>query len=75
MKIKTPYYGVFVKRNGKWSKSPSYGEFHTKEDFIHNSGLEDENASYEEHLEAYLKGVRKYLKKPIKLLRQVWQEE
>lgn len=73
MKIKTDYYGFFVKSNGKWSKSPYKGELVTRYDIIWNSDVEEHHVPFEVHLKSYLKQVRKHNHKQTKLMRQVWE--
>ncbi len=75
MKIKTGYYGLFYKSNGKWIKKPYQDELLTKESIIYDSGLENESAPFNEHIESYLSGCRKNLalKSKLKFLRQVWE--
>jgi riboflavin synthase len=74
MKIKTDYYGFFLKSNGKWSHGPYMGELMTRQDVIDSGVLEDEQAPFEKHLKAYLKDVRRQSKKQVKFMRQVWEE-
>jgi hypothetical protein len=74
MKIKTESYGFFVKSNGKWAKSPYLGDMMTKQMVVDSGVLEDTSAPYQEHLAAYLKDVRKQTHKPVKFMRQVWEE-
>lgn len=59
MKIKTEYYGLFVKSNGKWSKSPFWGDLWTKKDIVQLELIND---------------LKKRVKKPVKVMRQVWEE-
>jgi hypothetical protein len=73
MKIKTEYYGFFLKCNGKWNVSPYMGELITKQEIIDGGVLEDVNAPFKEHLKAYLKSVRQQARKPVRFMRQVWE--
>jgi uncharacterized protein YfkK (UPF0435 family) len=74
MKIKTDLYGFFTKSNGKWSKTPYFGEIMTKQMIIDSGVLENKSAPYEEHLTAYIKVVKKQCKKSVKFMRQIWEE-
>lgn len=66
MKIKTKYYGIFYKNKGKWCPYlKDEMELISKEMIKWESGTQKQ----------YLKEVRRQIKKPIKLMRQVWEEE
>ena len=73
MKIKTDYYGFFLKSNGTWSKDPYMGELITKQEIVDSGVLEDKHAAFKEHLKAYLKDVRKQSRKQVKFMRQIWE--
>ena len=77
MKTETQY-GIFYKSRGKWI-GPYLGELITKSDIWWDSGVDEDNDLSENtpmlpHMEGYLKGVRKQIKKPVKLCAQriIW---
>ena len=72
MKIKTNYYGFFLKSNGKWSCNPYMGGLLTRQDIIDSGVLENVDAPFEEHLKSYLKDVRRQSRKQVRFMRQVW---
>ena len=62
MKVKTELFGVFYKNRGKWV-GPAHGELYTKEQLVLDNGS----------IDLYLKDVRRYFKKSVKLMRQTWE--
>lgn len=70
---KEKLYCIFYKDRGKW-RGPLYQEFFTMKDIIFNSDLEDESEPNYKHIKNYIKRTRKYIKKPVRLMAQVFKK-
>lgn len=62
-------YCIFYKSKGKW-RGPLCNEFMSMDDIIFDSNLEKESEPQYKHIKSYLKGVRMWLRKPVKLMKQ-----
>jgi hypothetical protein len=62
-------YCIFYKSRGKWV-GPLRNEFLSIDDIIFDSNLEKENEPNYKHIKSYLMGVRKFIHKPVKLMKQ-----